>query len=91
MILLPFVQKLVRRVRAGYYHTHPKRSGRNLSQEDKDLIKNMDIPTYMGYDNEENKIQRADPMRTDDPKTAGLSGNIDKPDGIAMEPEVTTL
>ena len=87
----PYAQCPKDTVLVGYYHTHPKRSGRNLSEKDKDLIKNMDIPTYMGYDNEENKIQRADPMRTDDPKTAGLSGNIDKPDGIAMEPEVTTL
>ena len=78
-------------VLVGYYHTHKQGGGRNLSKEDKDLIKNMDISTYMAYDNEENKIQRADPMRTDDPSTAGLSGNIYKPDGIAMEPEVTTL
>jgi hypothetical protein len=72
----------------GYYHTHP--NGKNFSDDDLDLIKNLDIPTYMSQDGEE--VKRADPMRTDDPKKAGISaGSIQKPDGFPLPPKVTSL
>ena len=73
--------------RVGYYHTHV--SGRSFSDSDLDVLKTRDHPYYMSQDGR--RIEKAVPLRTDNPIQAGFPSTAIAPGGFPMDPIVIIL